>query len=109
MEHAAGLAGHGVDFQKLFLEQEVDDEDSASLADVLDVLVAVCPGDFLAKDVAELVNNNRGFGALAFDDEESSQQEAGARFFASGRAERSSDQRRSPSGGCCSSTSTTPL
>ena len=57
MEHAAGLAGHEVDFQTLFLEQDEDDEELASLADVLGVLAAAYPREFLAKDVAELVNS----------------------------------------------------
>jgi hypothetical protein len=57
VEHAAGLAGHEVDFQTLFLDQEEDDEESASLADVLGVLAAAYPKEFLAKDVAELVNS----------------------------------------------------
>ena len=68
VEHAAGLAGHEVDFQTLFLEQEEDDEDSASLADVLDVLVAAYPEEFMAKDVAELVNTSR----ISGNDEEKS-------------------------------------
>ena len=59
VENAAELAGQELDFQKLFVAQEEDDEDSASLADVLEVLVAAYPGEFLAKDVAELVNTSR--------------------------------------------------
>ena len=64
VEHAAGLAGHEIDFQTLFLDQEEDDEDSASLADVLEVLMAACPKEFQAKDVAELVNKN-----MVYDEE----------------------------------------
>jgi hypothetical protein len=48
--------------------QEEDDEDSASLADVLAVLVAAYPKEFLAKDVAAFLNTSRIFGV----DEESS-------------------------------------
>jgi hypothetical protein len=39
VENAAKLAEQELDFQKLFVTQEEDDEESASLADVLDVLV----------------------------------------------------------------------
>src|SRR5215472_7663151 len=56
VEHATD---NKLDFQKLFIAQEEDDEDSASLADVLEVLVAAYPGEFMAKDVAELVNTSR--------------------------------------------------
>ena len=62
VENAARLAGQELDFQKLFITQEEDDEDSASLADVLEVLVAAYPGEFMAKDVAELVNASRFSG-----------------------------------------------
>jgi hypothetical protein len=56
VEHATD---NKLDFQKLFVAQEEDDEDSTSLADVLEVLVAAHPGEFMAKDVAELVNTSR--------------------------------------------------
>jgi hypothetical protein len=45
-----------VDFQKLFLEQEADDEDSASLANVLDVLDRELVQPFKASDVARMLN-----------------------------------------------------
>jgi hypothetical protein len=58
VEDAAELAGHRLDFEKLFLVQEEDDEESASLADVLDVFLAKWGmREFEAKDVAELINN----------------------------------------------------
>jgi hypothetical protein len=57
VEHAAKLAGHELDFQKLFITQEEDDEDSASLADVLEVLVKKWPEQFTASDVAGMINN----------------------------------------------------
>ena len=57
VEHAAKLAGHELDFQKLFITQEEDDEESASLADVLEVLVERWPGQFTASDVAGMINN----------------------------------------------------
>jgi len=56
VENAAKLAGQELDFQKLFLEQEEDDEDSATLADVLEVLVKKWPDQFAASDVAEMIN-----------------------------------------------------
>ena len=57
IEHAAKLEGHELDFQKLFVTQEEDDEESASLADVLDVLVKTWSGPFIASDVAGMINN----------------------------------------------------
>jgi hypothetical protein len=57
VEHAAKLAGHELDFQKLFITQEEDDEESASLADVLEVLVKQWPKQFMASDVAGMINN----------------------------------------------------
>ena len=57
VEHAAKLAGQELDFQKLFITQEEDDEESASLADVLEVLVKKWPDQFTASDVAGMINN----------------------------------------------------
>ena len=57
VENAAKLAGQELDFQKLFITQEEDDEESASLADVLDVLVKKWPDQFTASDVAGMINN----------------------------------------------------
>jgi len=56
VENAAALAGQELDFRKLFIEQEEDDEDSATLADVLDVLVKKWPEQFTASDVAGMIN-----------------------------------------------------
>ena len=48
-----------IDFQQLFLDQESDEEDSASLADTLSVLNKRWPGGtFKAADVAGLINEN---------------------------------------------------
>src|SRR5262245_38909106 len=68
VENAAKVTGRQLDFQTLFITQEEDDEDSATLADVLDVLVAAYPGEFLAKNVAELVNTSRFAGVLGNDE-----------------------------------------
>ena len=57
VEHAAKLAGHELDFQKLIVTQEEDDDESASLADVLEVLVKKWPEPFTASDVAGVINN----------------------------------------------------
>jgi hypothetical protein len=57
VEHGAKLAGQTLDFQKLFLTQEEDDEEGASLADVLEILVRKWPQQFTAKDVAGMINN----------------------------------------------------
>jgi hypothetical protein len=57
VENAAKLAGQELEFQKLFITQEEDDEESASLADVLDVLLKKWPDQFTASDVAGMINN----------------------------------------------------
>ena len=57
VEHAATLAGHELDFQKLFITQEEGDEELASLADMLEVLVKKWPDQFTASDVAGMINN----------------------------------------------------
>jgi len=54
VEHAAGLGGQELDFRKLFLKQEEDDEDSAARADVLEVLAK--KEQFTAGDVATMIN-----------------------------------------------------
>lgn len=59
IEHAAGLMGQEIDFQTLFLAQEEEDEESASLADALAALAETLPGRFDAADVAKLVNDRR--------------------------------------------------
>ena len=55
IENAAQSAGSEVDFQRLFLEQETDDDDSSSLADVLDILNRTWH-QFKASDVAHMLN-----------------------------------------------------
>ena len=70
VEHAAKLTGKELDFQQLFLAQEVDDEESASLADMLEVLMKAWPGKrFLASAVASLINdrNQRDDGQIVRD------------------------------------------
>ena len=57
LEHAVGLIGHELDFEKLFIEQEGDDEESASLADVLEIMLRMWPGGFEAQDMAEVIND----------------------------------------------------
>ena len=47
-----------VDFQRLFVRQEADDEESSSLADVLDIFNRRWSGTFKAAAVAELINEN---------------------------------------------------
>jgi hypothetical protein len=57
IEYAAGLADKKIEFQKLFLKQEDDDEESTSLAEVLETLkkwfsdAPDKPGQFYAKDL----------------------------------------------------------
>jgi hypothetical protein len=58
VEHAASLANPNqpVDFQTMFLDQEEDDEETSSLADILAILAEHCPTTFTAADVATMVN-----------------------------------------------------
>ena len=70
VENAAKLTGHELDFQKLFIEQEEDDEESASLADMLEVLEKRWPdAAFSANAVANLINdrNQRDDGQIVRD------------------------------------------
>src|SRR5262249_53489004 len=72
VEHAANLAREEIeketnletqhiDFQKLFITQEADDEDSASLADVLKVMRKKWPATFQASDLAGWLNNENPY------------------------------------------------
>ena len=56
VEYAAGLTDHKMDFQSLFGAQVTDDEESATLADVLEVMIKQWPVQFTAADVAGFVN-----------------------------------------------------
>jgi hypothetical protein len=57
VENAARQTGEVVDFQKLFIAQEEDDEEGASLVDVLEILVKQWPDKkFTAGAVAGMVN-----------------------------------------------------
>jgi hypothetical protein len=68
VEHAAklhapkpkkGAEPEEIDFQKLFLKQEEeDDEDSVALVDALTLLAEKYPEGFYATDVAELINDH---------------------------------------------------
>jgi hypothetical protein len=58
VEHGAKLVGRELDFQTLFLTQEEDDEEAATLADVLSVFVTEWPEEFSATDVTARLNNN---------------------------------------------------
>jgi hypothetical protein len=68
VEHAASLAGHEIDFGTLFLEQEGEDEDNASLADALMSLNAKWAAGrnpteakvFTAADAVKLINDRQG-------------------------------------------------
>ena len=59
VEHAAMLANpdREVDFQKLFLASDDEDEDSTSLAEALAIMAAQWPMTFDAAEVARLVND----------------------------------------------------
>jgi hypothetical protein len=55
VEHGAKLIGQQLDFRELFMSQEEDDEDAASLADALAVMQRRWP-TFKANDAADLIN-----------------------------------------------------
>jgi hypothetical protein len=67
VEHAAMLHGEEtIDFQKLFLKQEEEeDEDSVSLVDALTILAQTWASGFYATDVATLINDSLSQDALA--------------------------------------------
>jgi hypothetical protein len=56
VEHAVKQLGETLDFQSLFASQEEQDEESASLADVLEILITKWPNGVVAKDVATLIS-----------------------------------------------------
>jgi hypothetical protein len=57
VEHAAERIGQKLDFKDLFSRQEEDDEESASLGDVLDTLVKKWPKGFTPLSLAKMVND----------------------------------------------------
>jgi hypothetical protein len=69
VEHAAAehakvqRAAQSVDFQKLFLVQDEEDEEAGSLADMLEILTRRWHPDFKASDVTELINHPNFFDA----------------------------------------------
>jgi hypothetical protein len=56
VEHAARLTDQPLDFKKLFLDQEQDDEETADLANALHALHQQWPLTFNANNVANLIN-----------------------------------------------------
>jgi hypothetical protein len=80
IEHAAGLAGHKIDFGDLFLSQEDEEPDATSLADALMSLsMKWPPGEtasdttgFEASDVTQLINNRH------YDNTPAPEKDAGA-------------------------------
>ncbi len=57
IENAAWLNGEEVDFEKLFLRQEEDEEETAGLAEVLEVMSESWPVKFKAAAVADAIND----------------------------------------------------
>jgi len=58
VEHAAGLTGHELDFRTQFQAQEEEDEDSTSLAEVLEAMAAAWPEDWVgATTVCDATNS----------------------------------------------------
>jgi hypothetical protein len=56
VENAVSLVGGNLDFQSLFASQEEEDEESATLADALEVMLKQWSKEFTANDVAALIN-----------------------------------------------------
>jgi hypothetical protein len=69
VEHGAKLIGQQLDYQNLFISQEEDDEDTASLADALAVMKRRWPSPlfFKANDVADLINRKDADAGLDVD------------------------------------------
>jgi hypothetical protein len=69
VEHAVELSGGSLNFKTVFLSQEADDEESASLGDALAALNAKWPNEasFAASEVANIVNNKDGMYASDAD------------------------------------------
>jgi hypothetical protein len=63
VEHAVIVSGGSLDFQNLFLSQEEDEEESASLADALVALDEKWPNgrEFSAADVARMANDQSAY------------------------------------------------
>ena len=76
VEHAAERIGQKLDFKDLFIVQEEDDEELASLGDVLDILAKKWPKGFSPLSLAKMVNDPQEY--------ESEDAQTGARFFAGG-------------------------
>jgi hypothetical protein len=57
VEHAAKLSGEEVDFGKLFMAREDDDEETTSLAEMLEVMLRIWPQGFTAQQVASRISN----------------------------------------------------
>src|SRR5262249_8873084 len=68
LEHGAKCAGHELDFSRLFLDQEEDDEESASLGETLDLLSKCWIGCFKASDVAKKINDYADASGAALRD-----------------------------------------
>jgi hypothetical protein len=67
VEHSAKLIGQELDFQKLFMAQEEDDEETASLADALTVMRRRWTMYFRANDIADLINRKDADAGLPLD------------------------------------------
>ena len=63
VEYAAGLCGSALDFQTVFLEQEEEDEETASLVDALNALATKWSDGqtFKAADVARVINDHSDY------------------------------------------------
>jgi hypothetical protein len=66
VEHGANLIGQQLDFQELFMSQEEDEEEAASLADAL-IVMRRRWSTFKANDVADLINRKDAYAGLDLD------------------------------------------
>ena len=63
VEHAAERIGQKLDFKDMFIVQEEDEEESASLGDVLAILARKWPKGFSPLELAKMVNEQHEYEA----------------------------------------------
>ena len=61
VENAARLTGHELDFKKLFVTQEEDEDELATLGDVLNILMKKWPNGFPPLELAKMVNDPKDY------------------------------------------------
>src|SRR6266536_213774 len=66
VENAAKQVGEELDFRKLFLTQEEEDEETVSLAEVLEAMFATWTDTFVAVKVADAINSDQNLHRETF-------------------------------------------